>query len=287
MRRMFKGAGVIGILGAVAMLLAAPVVAQASPEHDLKEFRQFFEHRFPGVPLKAYAQGEWIPGINSEDAISQYKSIMEFPPQDEGIAAGKRLYVKPFANGKTYASCFRNGGKNIRQYYPYFDKKSGQVVTLESAINECRVKNGEKPLPWEKGQLAEIAAYMASTSDGRPMHITVPNDPAALAAYARGKDFFYAKRGQLNFSCADCHMVHSGKKLRTQTLSPALGMLNGFPVYRAKWSNLGTVDRRFIGCNKQVRAKPFKPQSVEYRDLEYFISYMSNGLPVTGPGYRN
>lgn len=288
MRIMLKGSALVGIVGIFLTALSLPTIVQATPEHDLKAFRSYFEHRFPNVPLKAYAKGEWIPGINSKDALSQYQSVMQFPPQEQGISEGKQLFNKPFPNGKTYASCFPNGGKGISQNYPFFDKKSGKVVTLESAINACRVKNGVKPLPWKKGKLAQIAAYMASTSDGKPLHIVVPgNDPAALAAYERGKHFFYAKRGQLDFSCADCHKARAGKMLRAQVLSPALGMVNGFPVYRAKWGALGTIDRRFIGCNKKVKAKPFKPQSVQYRDLEYFLAYMSNGLPVTGPGYRN
>jgi sulfur-oxidizing protein SoxA len=49
---------------------------------------------------------------------------------------------------------------------------------------------------------------------------------------------------------------------------------------------LGTTHRRYSGCNKQVRAKPFKAQSAEYRALEYFHTYMSNGLVVNGPGAR-
>ena len=40
------------------------------------------------------------------------------------------------------------------------------------------------------------------------------------------------------------------------------------------------------GCNKQVRAKPFPAQSEEYRALEYFHTYMRNGLAVNGPGAR-
>jgi sulfur-oxidizing protein SoxA len=35
-----------------------------------------------------------------------------------------------------------------------------------------------------------------------------------------------------------------------------------------------------------VRAKPYKPQGEEYSDLEYFESYMSNGLELNGPGAR-
>lgn len=40
------------------------------------------------------------------------------------------------------------------------------------------------------------------------------------------------------------------------------------------------------GCNKHVWAKPFKAQIAEYRALEYFHTYMSNGLVVNGPGAR-
>jgi sulfur-oxidizing protein SoxA len=49
---------------------------------------------------------------------------------------------------------------------------------------------------------------------------------------------------------------------------------------------MGTLHRRFGGCNGQVRAKPFKAQSVQYRELEYFLAYMSNGLELNGPGAR-
>ena len=28
------------------------------------------------------------------------------------------------------------------------------------------------------------------------------------------------------------------------------------------------------------------PQADEYRDLEYYLSYVSNGLPISGPGAR-
>jgi len=32
---------------------------------------------------------------------------------------------------------------------------------------------------------------------------------------------------------------------------------------------MGTVDRRFISCNEQVRSVAFKPEDALYRDLEY------------------
>jgi len=35
-----------------------------------------------------------------------------------------------------------------------------------------------------------------------------------------------------------------------------------------------------------MRAKPLKANSEDYNDLEYFLTYMSNGLPMLTPVYR-
>jgi sulfur-oxidizing protein SoxA len=269
---------------AVALLAGLPLsAAQATPAQDLKQFREYFMKRFPGVPLDEYKNG--VYAINA-DARASWEAIEEFPPYEDALAKGEELFNTPFANGKTYASCFPNGGKGIRQNYPYFDSATGQVKTLEGEINECRVKNGEKPLKWKKGAIADISAYMASTSNGKKLNVKVPNDPRALAMYERGKMHFYAKRGQLNLSCANCHKDNAGNMVRADTLSPALGHPTHFPVWRLKWNGFGTMHRRYGGCNKQVRAKPFKAQSDEYKALEYFHTYMSNGITVNAPSTR-
>ena len=269
---------------ALAILVSTPFVAKATtPQEDLKAFREFYMKRFPGIPLNEFQNG--VYAINA-DARSSWEAIEEFPPYEDAVAEGKKLFNTPFANGKTYGSCFKNGGIGIRQNYPYFDAASGEVKTLEQEINECRVKNGEKPLKWKKGPIAEISAYMASTSNGKELNVVVPNDPRALAWYERGKRHFYQKRGQLNLSCANCHKDNAGNRIRADVLSPALGHPTHFPVWRLKWNGLGTLHRRYGGCNKQVRAKPFPAQSAEYRALEYFHTYMSNGIEVNAPSTR-
>jgi sulfur-oxidizing protein SoxA len=35
-----------------------------------------------------------------------------------------------------------------------------------------------------------------------------------------------------------------------------------------------------------VRGVPLKPGDEAYRDVEYYLSYMANGLPISGPGAR-
>ena len=278
MKKLLIATLVLGLLGGTALSV------QASPEQDLKEFRAYFKNRFPGTPFNDY-----VNGVYSRDKASraQWEQIEEFPPYELNIEKGETLYTTPFANGKSYADCFDKGGIGIAHRYPFFDNESGQVITLEGSINACRAVNGEKPLKWQKGAIADISAYMNDTSRGQITNVVVPtNDPAAMAAYQQGKDHFYAKRGQLNMACADCHIYYSGNKIRADLLSPALGHTTGFPVYRSKWGGLGTLHRRYGGCNKQVRAKPYKPQSDEYKTLEYFHTYMSNGLVNNGPSAR-
>jgi len=271
------------IAATLGILCTAPIAVQAGPQEDLKEFRNHYAKRFPDVPFKEYGNGVYAIDQASRD---QWEAIEEFPPYELNIENGKTLFNTPFKNGKTYASCFRNDGIGIKQDYPYFDTASGKVITLEGAINDCRTQNGEKPLGWSKGDIADISAYMAYTSRGNKVNVVIPSDERAMAAYQQGKEHFYAKRGQLNMSCADCHRYNAGNYVRADLLSPALGHVTHFPVYRSKWGGLGTLHRRYGGCNKQVRFKPFKSQSDEYKALEYFHSYMSNGLEINGPGAR-
>lgn len=274
---------IIAVAAAVVAFGMAPIASQATPEQDLKDFRAYFKDRFPSVPFQDFANGVYSVDPSSRE---QWEAIEEFPPYEINVEKGETMFKTPFANGKTYADCFKQGGKGIKQYYPYYDEKTGQVKTLEQEINECRVQNGEEPLKYKKGAIADLSAYMAYTSRGNAIQVSIPNNPDAVAWYERGKQHFYAKRGQLNMSCADCHVYNSGRRIRADILSPALGHVSHFPVYRSKWGGLGTIHRRYGGCNKQVRAKPFKAQSDEYRALEYFHTYMSNGIDMNGPGAR-
>ena len=159
-------------------------------------------------------------------------------------------------------------------------------MTLELALNQCREANGEKALSYTSDDMASLTAYMAFTSRGKPFDIKIPNDPRALAAYESGKKYFYQRRGQLNFSCASCHVQSPGEHIRTEVLAPALGILAAMPIYRSEWGGMGTISRRFVTCNSQVRGVPLPPQDDLYRDVEYYLSYMSNGLPISGPGAR-
>ncbi len=281
----------VAVIASALCMLIAPITGfTANPDQDLKDFRKYFTDKFPNVPLQDFTNGVYSVDKPSRE---QWEAFEDFPPYEIFVDKGEELFKKPFKNGKTYSSCFPGVEKGIKQGYPYFDEKRAEVITLELAINECREKNSEKKLKWKKGKIAHLSAYIAYRSRGHKGAVKIVNSPDSMAWYERGKKHFYAKRGQLNMSCADCHYYYSGNKIRADILSPALGHTSHFPVYRNKWSlkstsgdGMGTMHRRYGGCNKQVRAKPFKAQSQEYRALEYFHTYMSNGLVLNGPGVR-
>ena len=282
----------MAVLAAMSAALASSTLSSAQPSGAAEKpdpaaeavaFRNYFVKKFPDVKLEEFVNG---PYALNQDMRRQWQEIDQFPPYEFSLEKGKELFATPFRNGKTYSDCFPNRGVGIRQNYPYFDAKEGKVVTLELALNRCREANGEAPYSYLKDEMASLTAYMAFTSRGKPFDIKIPDDPRALAAYENGKRYFYTRRGQLNFSCAGCHVQAPGERLRAEILAPALGILNALPIYRSEWSGMGTTSRRFITCNSQTRAVPLEPQSDEYRNLEYYLSYMSNGLPISGPGAR-
>jgi len=282
----------VRFISCLSALVLAAVCAAASwayaaetpdPVADAGAFRDYFTRKFPKVVLEDFVNG---PYSMNEDMHRQWEEKEQFPPYEFALEAGKEMFSKPFKNGKSYADCFANGGIGVRQTYPMFDAADGKVITLELALNRCREANGEAPYSYVKDEMAALTAYMAFTSRGKPFDIRIPDDPRALDAYQEGKRYFYTRRGQLNFSCATCHVQSPGERIRAEILAPALGILNAMPIYRSEWSGMGTTSRRFTSCNSQIRGVPLEPQSDEYRNLEYYLSYVSNGLPISGPGAR-
>jgi len=191
----------------------------------------------------------------------------------EDISAFQTYFKKRFAD--TEFSDFKNG------VYSIHPESREQWESIEDfPPYEIAIDNGSDM--WEE----PFAAYIAFEGRDAPVAVKLPESDKAMAWYEKGKTFFYAKRGQLNLACSDCHVNYSGRMARADTLGPALGHTTHFPVYRSKWGNMGTLHRRYAGCNTNVRAKPFKAQSDEYKALEYFQTLMSNGLEFNGPGAR-
>lgn len=271
------------LASAFTVLAAASTGVFAGPAEDQASFQKHFKDRFKETEFSDFQNG--VYSIHA-DSRQQWEDIEEFPPYELAIERGEEMWDEAFKNGKTYADCLGKEVSKIRARYPHYDDENKTIATLEGDINKCRVDNGEKKLGWKKGAIADLSAYIAFEGRGEPVSVKRPESEGELEWYNKGKQFFYAKRGQLNMACADCHVNYSGRRVRSETLSPALGHTTHWPVYRSKWGSMGTLHRRYAGCNNNIRAKAFDAQSDEYKALEYFQTFMSNGLAFNGPGAR-
>lgn len=221
----------------------------------------------------------------SKDAKAQYEAIKEMPPYEDAIDAGEELYNKKFANGNSFATCFPDPA--VANLYPYYDEKKKDVVTLTSAVNDCLRDNGEKEFNTQKGDMANIQAYLvnATTEAGKKFDIKIQSE-AAKKAYENGKEYYYTQRGYLKLSCATCHVQGAGQKVRNEKLSPLTGQITQFPVHRLKWEELGTLERRLSGCIVDQGQVSPKDESTQMKELVYFLAYMSNGMSIDGPDIR-
>lgn len=277
---------------AVAVVLSLAVSAfgtvQAGPAEDLTAFQNYFKTKFPNVAFEDFKDGAYALDASLKE---QWQSMEEFPPYEPDVDAGKKIWETPFKNGKTYADCLGDV-KAIRGKFPHYDAAKDTIATAEGALNACKeASDGEGFLDKEgkpqlnKGKIAQLMAYVAMEGRGGKINIPTP-EGKAVAWYEKGKTFYYAKRGQLNMSCADCHTSNAGKKIRADLLSPALGHVTHWPTYRSNDGEITTLHNRFMGCNTMVRAASFKAQGDEYKALEYFLTYMSNGQEWNGPSSR-
>jgi len=188
---------------------------------------------------------------------------------------------------KSCASCHGTADVSMKEAgarYPVYSPQLKKLINLEQRINLCRTAFQKAPaFKYESRELLSLTAFVRHQSKGVPVRVNIKG--AAKPFFEKGKAFYYQRRGQLDMACNHCHENNYGKYIRSNLLSQ--GQANGFPTYRLKWQGLGSLHRRFRGCNKQVRAKPFAFGADEYVNLELYLNWRGAGLEVETPAVRN
>ncbi len=189
--------------------------------------------------------------------------------------------------GKSCATCHDNVEDSmvgVRAVYPKWNDEAEEVRTLAMQINSCRTERmGAEPLKITKGKMARMEALISVQSRGMPVNVAI--DGPVQAMWEQGKEMYYARTGQLEMSCANCHEDSYGLHIRSDFLSQ--GQINGFPTYRLKNAKLNTTHARFKGCVRDTRAETYKPGSADFVALELYVASRGNGLSVEAPAVRN
>jgi len=198
---------------------------------------------------------------------------------------GERLWLDG-ADGPSCASCHGAAAASMRGVaarYPAYDATAGTLIDLETRVNDCRVRRQQaKPLERESDDLLGLTAYVAHQS--RDMPVAVKIDGPARAAFERGRTFYVSRFGQMNLSCAHCHDQNWGKRLLAETISQGHG--NAFPAYRLAWQKLGSLQRRIRACLSGIRAEMPPAGAPELTEIELYLAWRAQGLPVEAPGVR-
>ncbi len=203
------------------------------------------------------------------------------------VDQGAELWRAPAGSaGKSCGACHGEPAsmKGVAARYPAFDSALGRVVNIETRIQNCRVVHqaGAPPLVYESQELLALTTLVVFQSRGMPVGVSI--DGPAREAFARGERRFSTPQGQLAISCAQCHVENWGKRMRGDTVSQ--GYAAGFPAYRLEWETLGSSHRRLRACFNGVRAEPFPPGSPEFIELELYLAWRAQGLPIETPALR-
>jgi sulfur-oxidizing protein SoxA len=237
----------------------------------------------PPIPRSALKQGSEFTG--NEARAMQADDFAN--PGMLWVSRGERLWGEPAgADGKSCAACHGDAGKSMRGVatrYPRIDPAAAKLVNVADRVNLCRDrKQKTAAFGQESEALLSLAAYVTWQSRGMPMNIGL--DVHNAAAFERGRERYRRRLGQMNLSCAQCHDRNWGRTLYNETLSQ--GHPTGWPAYRLEWQTLGSLQRRLRACYSGLRAEMPDYGARELVELELFLAWRANGLPIEAPGVR-
>lgn len=263
---------------AATVALALAGAAHAAPEAVKADIAQRLQARLPGVASADYALGAAAFDAERRTAVEAHR--------DEAAAVverGAARWKRKFRDGRSLASCFPNGGRRVAAAYPLYDPRLKAIVTLELAVNQCLKTHKERLIDGnDSAPMAEIAAYARSLAAGQKIGVRVP--AAGEPALEEGRRLYFTRMGQMNFACASCHVQGAGKRYEDTALPPAIGQAAQWPFIRE--GKATTLQAQIRECLERMGAAPFAAGSDELNHLEYFLTYLSNGLALRPNAWR-
>jgi sulfur-oxidizing protein SoxA len=277
---------------ALAAALAAAAFGAAGAAASPADVKADIEARLH-AELPSLATRDYELGSAAFDEDLRAREEAHADAAKAAIAKGAALWKRRFRDGRSLGSCFPNGGRRVAIAYPQYHPRLKLVFTLEMAINQCLKTHREALLDYADPEMAAITAYLRSLSNGHRISVRVP--AAAQAHFEQGRRLYFSRLGQRNFACASCHVIGAGKRYAQVPLSPAIGQAARWPFVRERAPGAAatspdieilTLQMQIRACLERMGAAPFSAGSEELNDLEYFLTYLSNGLPVRANAWR-
>ena len=208
-------------------------------------------------------------------------------PSAHAIDKGALLWKQVTgSNNKSCASCHGDANESMKgaaTRYPAIDKATGKLFNLEDRIRNCRSKQ-QKAINWlpESDELLAITLHVTGASKGMPILVNI--DGPAKKHFEAGQKLYMARQGQMNLSCTQCHDQHYGQRLYNDKLSQ--GHPNGYPIFRLDWQYMASLERRLRFCYASVKAEVPPWGHQDMRNLNLYLMWRAQGLPIEVPAVR-
>jgi L-cysteine S-thiosulfotransferase len=195
--------------------------------------------------------------------------------------------------GKSCADCHAGGVersmRGVAPRYPRHVAAHGRVMAIEDFLSVHGPETTATALPVESAANLDLTMLIKMASNGLPVAVDTKSGPAR-AALARGRATFAKRVGERNHACADCHTPERGanKFLGGRLLGDVTsGLTRHFPTWRTSQNDAWDMRRRFQWCMTPLGTNMLAADSVEYAELELYLTQFDNGKPMSVPGIRH
>jgi L-cysteine S-thiosulfotransferase len=194
--------------------------------------------------------------------------------------------------GKSCADCHAGVEASMRGVatrYPRYVDKYRRVMSIEDFLTVHGPESTGRELAMESADNLDLTMLIKMASNGLPVQVDTTSAPAR-AALARGKATFERRVGERNHACADCHTPEHGanKFLGGRLLGDVTaGATRHFPTWRTSQNDVWDMRKRFQWCMTPLGANMLPADSIEYAELELYLTQFDNGKPLSVPGIRH
>lgn len=205
------------------------------------------------------------------------------------------LWQKKGPAGKACADCHGGGPeksmKGVATRYPKYVKAYGRVMSIEDFLTAHAPETTGLAMLSQSPDNLNMTMLIKMQSNGMPVSVDLAS-PEAKAAFERGRASFFKKVGQRNHACADCHVKGAGrgaeKFLGGRLLGDAeAGLTRHFPTWRTNFQVVWDMRRRMQWCMLPLGMNLLPADSVEYAELELYLTAFDNGKEMNVPGIRH
>jgi sulfur-oxidizing protein SoxA len=197
--------------------------------------------------------------------------------------------------GKACADCHAGGPessmKGVATRFPKYISGYKRMMSIEDFLSVHAAESTGQAMPSEGQANLNMTILVKMQSNGMPANVDLTS-PEARAALERGRANFYKKVGQRNHSCADCHTAEAGKGADKFLGGRLLGnvesgLTNHFPTWRTNFGRVWDMRKRMQWCMLPLGMNILPADTVEYAELELYLTSFAQGKPLSVPGIRH